>query len=429
MTNPLKTIQNISRTKAIILAGAILGLFFLLSFALQIPLMGQERLTQKLEEAGFRDVTISDISYDMGGLRAQDVLLDAHGFDKIAEINARFSWLSFLTGGKVDEVKISGLSVSRNSEETPLILQKFLQNLTHVFESRLVIENGTLDLSTHFGDLRFTLNATVEPQSDVGEPQKIIASIRADQFQLGFISNWTGTLSPDGALNMSADVTDGKLHFGPLEITRYSGWISLDAGDNGFSIQSQIDAGGASVFKVPMQDISLVTDIAGKENTVLFRSSMAGLSDVTLTSDWTRGQDKKNQFYVTLKGADMQAFFERIAAERKDKTIPDALKRNTPFQVQATYQADRRFASGPLPFSLEGKRGDEKMIFGNFLIYPDQMDLRGSAEIDPAISKAVAKFFDINADHIDRNFIRLDGDLAPMLGIQKPLENEEAATE
>jgi hypothetical protein len=428
MTNPLGKLQSISRTKAIILAGSILALFCMVSFIVQIPTMGQNRLIDRLENAGFRGVTIGTISYDMGGLRAENVTLDPHGFDKVATIEARYSWPKFLSSGKVDEIKVSGLMLSRSGKETSLVMQSLLQNLTRAFENRLIIDKAILDFTTLFGELRFTLDATVEPQTGDGAPQKVIARVAANQYQLGFVSNWSGTLSPEGALSMSAEIADGRLHFGPVEITRYAGWVTLEAGGEQFSLQSQIDAGGAATFKIPMQDISLVTDITGSANTVLFRSSMAGLNDVTLTSDWTRGQNKVNQFDVTLKGQNMQAFFERIAAERQGASIPDTFKQKTPFQVQATYQAERRFAGGPLPFSLEGTRGTEKMAFGTFLIYPEQMDLRGSAEIDPALTKAIASFFDIKADHIDRNFIRLDADLGPVLGIKLP-EKEETATE
>ena len=124
----------------------------------------------------------------------------------------------------------------------------------------------------------------------------------------------------------------------------------------------------------------------------------------------------------------MGSFFERIAAERThNKAIPPVLKSDKSFRVQAAYLADRRFASGPLPFSLEAVRGEEKIMFGNFLIYPDVMDIRGSAEVDPALAGGIASFFDINADHMDRNFIRLDSNLAPMFGLPAPATQEQSA--
>lgn len=411
--------QSISKIKALIISGCILALFCLISFLVQLPAMGQARLMTHLDGAGFEIIKIGSLSYDMGGLVAENITLDAHGFDTIAAINARYSWISFLTGSNVDEIKITGLSLSRSGQDIQLTLQNILKNLTRQYNNRLIIENATLNLSTIFGELRFIIDASIEPQTDKGDPQKIVASINTNQYQLGFASKWIGSLSADGALNMSADIADGRMHFGPIEITRYAGWVSLDAAAMKFSLQSQIDAGGAAIFNIPMQDISLVTDIAGSENTILFRSSMAGLKDVTLSSDWTRDKYKQNQFDVTLKGENMAAFFERLAADREDSTIPAALMKPSPFQIQALYQPDRRFAGGPLPFALQGQRGGDKMLFGNFLIYPEELDLRGSAEIDPELSKAFATFFHIDANQIDRNFIRLDSDLTPALGLQK----------
>lgn len=416
----LDSIQNFSRLKAIIFAGLILGLFLLLSYGVNIPAAGKEKLEALLADAGFGTPKIGSISYSMGGLQARDITLDAHGFDKIQQVDVRFSWPAFLTVGKVNDVKITGLSLSRRGNALRSLLQSPLQKLTKMSEYRLALENTVIDLSTSVGDLRFILNAFIDPPADKTGQQKITASIAADQYQLGFNSKWAGTLAQDGTLAMSADLLDGRLHFGPLEITRFGGWITLDAGAQKFALQSQIDAGGAALFKVPMQDISLVTDVSGTASTVMFRSSMAGLTDVALTGDWASGEGKQS-LDITLKGENMARFFERIAADRKDdNTVPSVLKRNEPFRIQASYLADRRFAGGPLPFSLEGLSDGEKILFGNFLIYPEELDIRGSAEIDPALAKGVASFFDINADHIDRNFIRLDGDLADLLGVPKP---------
>ncbi len=410
MTNPLASIQSLSHAKALAFAGGILALFFFLSFLINIPATSISRITTLLNAAGFEQVKIGELSYSAGGLSAQSVTLDSYGFDKIGRLDVGLTWPTFLFGGKVDEVKISGLSLSRDASDIKTVLQKSLVSLLEPSDYRLALDNAVIDVKTPVGDLRFILNATIDPPDESGE-QKINASIVANQYQLGFDSKWSGIVNKDGQLDLNADIVDGKMHFGPLMITRFNGWIALDAGKQALALQSQLNAGGAELFKVPMQDISLVTDLSTTASTMMFRSSMAGLKDVALSSDMSVSGDS-HSFDITLKGENMGAFFKRIAAERKANTnVPDALNKNQPFRLVANYQADRRFAGGPLPFTLDGTRGSEKLISGNFLIYPDALDMRGSAEIDPAMTKGLQSFFDIKSEHMDGNFIRLDGDL------------------
>lgn len=410
MPHPLAAIQTMSRSKALVFAGGILSACLLISFLLNIPAMSAARLQAILENAGFPRVTIGDIAYDWNGIRTDNIALDAYGFDKIERLDIRLSWPAFLFGNKVQEATISGLSLSRDVDDLKETLQGPMQRLLEVTDARIAIENATLDLSTTVGALRFVLQATIDPPGE-DNLQKISANLSTKQYQLGFDSKWSGTLTRDGQLDLNADVVDGRLHFGPMAITRYNGWISVKAGQQGVSLQSQIDAGGADLFGVPLQDVTLVSDASLNATTMMFRSGMAGLPTVALTADMNLSAES-HDLDITLKGENLSRFLNRIAAERKNgMNVPKTLDTATPFNINATYQPDRRFAGGPLPFALEGTRGDSKMLLGNFLIYADTRDLRGSVEIDPAVAKGIQEFLGIGSDQMDRNFVRLDGKL------------------
>lgn len=409
MKNPFDSIQSLSHAKALIFAFLILGTCLFASFLINIPASSITKITAILNEAGFQDVKIGELDYNGNGVQASSVTLDPYGFDKIAHLDIGLSWPSFIFGGKVKEIKVTGLTLSRKAADMRPVLQRTLTNLLDLPDYRLVLEETMVDLGTPVGDLRFVINATIDPPDKDGQ-KKITASVLANQYQLGFDSRWSGALDKEGKLDLAADIVDGKIHFGPLDITRFNGWISLGAGKQALSLQSQLNAGGAEIFDVPMQDVSLVSDASQAGSTIMFRSSMAGLKDVTLSSDLALSADGET-FDITLKGDNMGEFFKRIAAERKNSTkIPEVLAKQASFRAVAAYQADRRFESGPLPFSLEGTSDSGKIISGNFLIYPEEMDIRGSAEIDPAMTKAMQSFFDINTDKLDKNFIRLDGD-------------------
>lgn len=275
---------------------------------------------------------------------------------------------------------------------------------------RLVVKDAQFDALTSVGDLRFILNASINPAKDDGD-QSISAHLVAQQFQLGFDSKWSGKLSKDGTLEMSSEIVDGRLHFGPMRITRYNGWIVLSANQTSLSLQSQMDAGGAHLFDIPMQDLSLVTDVSAGNNTVVFRSSMAGLPGVSIMADMAISSTDQS-FDASLKGDNLSKFLKAVSEERKNtRTLPSILKSTEDFSLTAKYQADRRFTGGPLPFSLSFILGNDELMSGTFLIYADNMDIRGSAEGKKEIVPALRDYFDIPTERIQKNFIRLDGDI------------------
>jgi len=313
----------------------------------------------------------------------------------------------------VQVVKISGLSLTRQAGDMKILLQRSLTNLLTLSDYRLLLEDAALDIGTPFGDLRFVAGITIDPPEKDGH-KKINAHITADQYQLGFDSKWTGQIDENGNLDMDADFNDGRLHFGPMNVMRFSGWVGLKAGKDNYALQTQLNAGGADLFKIPLHDLSLVTDANLTDSTLMFRSSMAGMNDVMLTADMTMNKTAQS-LDILLKGSNLSNFLGKVAEQRGGMTVPASLKRDQDFKLLCSYQPDRRFASGPLPFSLTMTSGGDKMLTGNFLIYPDVMDIRGSAETKADIAKALQSFLGLDPKNVDGNIIRLDGSLEKMV--------------
>lgn len=397
-----------SHLKAIIFAAVILAVCFVASFILTIPDTAKNILAGKLAEAGFHSAQIGHVSFGSSYLHATDIKLDQEGFDTIKSLTAKVSWPSFLIGKNIKTLEINDLVLTREDKDFRYLMQQAVGNLLKLPQTRTILKNATFDVSTTFGDLRFIMDATIDKPED-NDTQIIQAHVRAEQYQLGFDSHWTGTITKDNKISLSSEFVDGKLHFGPLNITRYNGWISIEAGSQQLSIQTQIDAGGASLFNIPLQNVSLITDIGTIKQTLLFRAALGGMPDVILSADMTLDEGKQDA-QIVLKGEDFGAMLFHIEQQEKEpKRINETLKESGPFLLTSKYQPESRFPSGPLPFLLEFTSGGKKQLSGNYLFYFDEMDVRGSVEADPKILPSLRDYFEIDDNLIDGNFIRLDG--------------------
>ena len=403
-----QNIEKPSHVKAIIFASVILVICFIASFILTIPDTAKNILEQKLAEAGFHTAKIGDVSLGTSYIEASNIKLDQDGFDTIKSLNAKISWPSFILAKNIKTLEITDLVLTREDKDFRYMMQQAVGNLLKLPQMRTVLKNATFDISTIFGDLRFVMDATIDKPEN-NDTQIIQAHIRAEQYQLGFDSNWTGTITKDNKISLSSEFVDGKLHFGPLNITRYNGWIGVEAGTQQFSVQTQIDAGGASLFDIPLQNVSLISDIGAMTQTLLFRASLTGMPDVILSADMTL-DEKAQDAQIVLKGDDLGAMLFHVEQlKQQPKRLNETLKEAGPFTLVSKYQTESRFAGGPLPFTVDFTSGGKQQFNGNYLFYFDEMDVRGSVEVDPKMLPPIRDYFDVNKDLIDGNFIRLDG--------------------
>jgi hypothetical protein len=402
-----------SRLKSIAFAAFILAVCFTASFVITIPETAKNIIAEKLAESGFRNVTIGDVSLMASAIHASDIRLDTNGFDTIQSLTAKISWPSFLLTKSVKTIEINDLVLTREGKDFRYVMQQAVSNLLKLPETRTVLKNATFDVSTAFGELRFILDATIDKPKDE-TTQVIQARLRAEQFQLAFDSNWTGIVTKDNKISLTSEFVDGKLRFGPLNVTRYNGWVGVETGAQSLSLQTQIDAGGASLFDVPLQQVSLIMDIGTNTQTLMFRAAMAGMPDTILSADMIMSRDNQDA-QIVLKGDDLGAvLFQAEQARKSQKRLNDHLKEAGSFVLTSRYQPESRFTGGPLPFLLELTTNGQKQLSGNYLFYFGEMDVRGSIETDKKMLNALREHFDIDPKLIDGNFIRLDGSVKDM---------------
>jgi len=369
----------------------------------------KHRIESMLHDAGFEHAVIGNLSLRPSGFRATDIKLDRYDFDTIRQMDADISWPMFLIKGKVSQLQIEGMSLSRDANSFTAGGKQLADNLLHLPAYRVALSDVTLDLNTQFGAIRLKIDATTEPSTD--NSHIINASITADQYQLGFNSTWKGTLKEDGQLDLGGNILDGRLNLGPLRVSRFNGWTGVGINEQGYSMQSQLEAGSATFMDVPLQTISFVNDLGKTQNNIIIRSGVSGMPDILFTADMSGEGDARN-FTAVLKGKNLGGLLDYVDETTKaNKTIDEKLLAMRDFELIGRFQPEKRFVGGPMPFGITLQTGADKIIDGNVLFYPDTLDVRGSLETDPDLAQAMRDYFKIPAANIKQNFIRLDGDV------------------
>lgn len=409
MRKLLSTLAN--RPYALPLIG-IAGLILVILVLVKVPEMAKSRLQQNLAEAGFRNAQVGDISIRPSSIIAENIKLDQYGFDEIKTLDADINWPAFLSTGKIDGLTIENVKLGRDAANLGAGAQQLISTLLNLPSYRIMLSRLTLDITTDFGEIRLTADATVNSDNNPAQ-RDIKARIRADQYQLSFDSLWQGSLNEQGELDLSATVDGGRLNAGPLRVSRFNGWIGAAAAQGKYSWQSQIEAGSATFMDVPLQNLSAVTEYKDGTSNAVFRSGISGIPDILFAADFTGAEgDAEDSFSAVLSGNNLGNFLDYIEETTgRKKIIRDTLVEAGPFEMTTLFESEKRFVGGPLPFSVALKTDGKKTMSGNLLIYPDTLDVRGSLETSADMAQALQDYFKIPATNMRQNYIRMDGDM------------------
>lgn len=404
-----------SKRSLTIIGAAILFAIVLVTISMQIRPAVEAKITEAFDRAGFNHVSIGSLNLYPSGFGARDIKLDKYGFDEIKKLDADISWPTFFASGKMSNLEIKGVSLTRHAESFPSSGRQLANNLLNLPDYRVSISDIVLDLDTGFGAIRILIDATAEPTKDA-DNYKIQANVKADQYQLGFTSTWQGTLKKGGMLDLAGDVLDGRLNLGPLRVSRFNGWMGASINKDGYTLQSQLEAGSASFMNVPLQAVSVVNDSGNSQDDMIIRSGISGMPDILFTADMTR-KESEQSFTASLKGKNLGGLLDYIdEVTKSDKKISEALLQMRAFELSARFQPEKRFVGGPMPFGINLNTGDKSILNGNILYYPDSFEIRGSLETNPSMALALQDYFKIPSANIVQNYIRLDGDARKFFG-------------
>ena len=385
------------------LLAALLSLYIVM---VEIPGRARGQLSAMLASAGFEDARINHIDFNPSGFTASGIKLDRHELDVIQRVDVTLSWPRFFYASDIEAVSVSGVKISITENQFSVPAQKIFQNLLKLPPYRIAVSDVTIDLNSEVGSLRFLLDAGANTDNNAAS-RDVTARLRADQYQLGFESEWSGVLLANGTLDISGNVTDGRLNAGPARISRINGWSALTVAADQFALQGQLAAGSASFMDIPLQDLTLVADRSVDQGNALIRFGISGVPDVRFSGDYTlvAGQ---SSFESSLEGAHLGRFLKTVAGATGGRAPRGALSAAEPFSLRAIFQPERRFAGGPLPFALTLQTGTI-VNEGTVLFYPDSFDLRGSIETGSSLASDLQNYFKIPSENIKQNFVRLDG--------------------
>lgn len=410
-TRPKKAVSP----KRLIVPGAVIAIAALGVFTfMKAPGIAQARLEQALHRAGFPDAKVGDITLSPAKITAANITLDKSGYDQIKTIEAAASLPAFFFTGNISGLKIDGARIARTQETSNIALQKLALQIADLPAYRITISNARLDLGTTYGELSIMGDAQINADENPAS-RDIKARVRTDQYQLGFDSTWEGILGADGMLDMTGSLTDGRMNAGPLRISRFSGWSALTLGKNGYTLQSQMDAGSAAFMGLPLQNLSMAYELGAANKSAILRAGISGLPDMHFSFDYLANKDK-NMLSAVLSGDNLANFLDFIEVQTgRKKELNAPLVDAGAFTLRGDFQPDRRFTGGPLPFEVALTADGKKSLGGNILFYPATMEARGTLETDPKMADALKNYFKIPPANMSKNSIRVDGSVKSLL--------------
>lgn len=400
----------------------ILFLVFLIAlsigaiFFVAIPKL-EKNLEASLTEIGFKHIAINDTSFNFGGVNIAEIGLDEDNFSKAQNIKIHLFWPEYIFQGEIENIEIDSIQLSSVTDEFRdllyLIKQADIKKLSALEADELRIRNLIWDTATPLGALRFDGNITLTREET---KYNVTAGLNAQQQQLSFASQWTGSFDKD-QLQIDATFEDMGLSHPLLSTHRGTGWLSYTTGKNMPSISGQFDAGNGRLINIPINNVSLAI---GKEEDyypVIFRAQASGVENALFNMDMHYSPDITKQLFNTgLSIESPKDFFDYLRQNsllKKDIDYSELGDYKT--TVKIAYEPEKRFADGPFPFDVAVTNTNRQLLDGTFLVYPDSLDVRGTASSKTNFMKFVVTLLQVNEKNISDDVIRIDSNLRELL--------------
>lgn len=181
-------------------------------------------------------------------LSFRQVKLDKDGFNRIEQINIRYSPLSLFFTGTISEIDVlvPDITVAINESNIHASIQRILGSPAPKWLyalDTLGVEGGRVNLLTqNMGALRIGFEGLIR-STDQGKSAQF--QLHAAQKQLSGDLQLSGTLHENRNWHIDGILTDGRLDHNLLQLTRMTGQMTLDsAGDEGYYAESEISIGG-----------------------------------------------------------------------------------------------------------------------------------------------------------------------------------------
>jgi len=400
--------------KKILLFLILIGAGILASMHYIIVPKAINNIQDSFQNLGFKESVLEKTNFNLNGIHVEKIILDKDGFNSANNVNISLFWPTYIFKPSVKSITIDQLKISSvaNSPKDILAYKYHLKTdkIKKFTAENVAIKTIIWDIATPKHALR--IEGDLKLHNEEGD-KVIKANLNANQHELRFQSQWFVNLKNNEVLNLEATYSNLDIHTKTLKIKRGTGWLALNSTSKKSEVTAQLDAGNGNFLGIPTSSISLVLSTENDNYPLLLRTSASGIQGVELYGDFKFSQDIKNQaFELLLKLEDPNKFVNylkqqgTVSTTDLNKTYPTE---NT--NIYLTYQPKNRFADGPFPFMLDIKENNESNLSGTFLIYPNNLDIRGTAQGDNKAISFLQTLFSIDDNSVSDGNIRLDGNL------------------
>lgn len=370
----------------------------------------EQNIITVFEQAGFKNVTTDSVNFSLDGLSIDSIALDKDGFNKAENIKAKIAWPKYIIGGSLNAITINTLNLSTvlDQPKDMLALKKFLNSsyLEKITEHNIKVQNLIIDVALPQKALRFSGN--FESRNIDGQ-QTFKGELNPEQHEISFKSKWSGKIAPNKDFFIES-IFDGLSVNTPVtNIKRGTGFLNFSGSQNDIDVTAQFDAGTGDLLNVPLQNISFILKQSEHGYPATLRAQAAQIKDVKLFGDFYFSEDVAHQnFDLALDMDNPNQFISHLSSKNILKNANASSISSTPMKLTSGYNAQDRFANGPLPFDLKTDNG---ALNGTFLVYPKELDVRGTAQGDFQTIKFIQTLFNIDDSQVSDGNIRFDENL------------------
>lgn len=385
-------------------------------FFIAIPKI-EKNLEASLKEIGFKHIVIDSTAVNPTGISISQITLDKESFSKAENIKINLFWPEYLFQNEIENIEIERINLSSVTNDFKDLLyiakQADIKKLSVLEVDELRINNIVWDTATPQGALRFGGDMTLTREET---KYHIKADLNAQQRQLSFSSQWTGTFDKD-RLEIDATFDQMSLSHPLLSTHRGSGWLSYATGNSIPLISGQFDAGNGKLFNIPVSNVSLVIGQEADYYPIIFRTEASGVDGVQFNMDMHYSTNIEKQLFSTgLNIEKPKDFFDYLKQNQLlNQDIDYSELGDTQTSVKIAYEPKKRFADGPFPFDVVVNNTDKNLLEGTFLIYPNSLDIRGTANSKESFMTFITTLLRIDEKNISDDVVRIDSNLKELL--------------
>lgn len=369
-----------------------------------LPNYAAKKILSSLNQTGFKEARVGSIHIIPEGIVAQNISLDAHGLDRIDAILIAMDW----PARSVKKVDILRPSLSLLLKRRSLFGLAASFHLPALPAVPIGFRYITLDLSTDVGIFRVSGDVFLSPAPGGNAKDHLIQGhLSSRQYAVGFDTSWTGRVTQNGAIHLSAAVEEAQIKTPGLQVNRANGWMSVSLAAGALSVATEIDSGSGKISGLPVQDMRLAARAEKDHVSITARSYFSGEKNTRLSID-VESDAALSVGQAVLQIGTPDSFLNKLQDSGTIPPPPTSLTSLPPVTLRLALQPERRFEGGPLPFELTLADTDTKYLNGNILFYGDESVWRGNIQGTPDLIQDIARWLSVPDGFYGPGFLRIE---------------------